>query len=278
MSTDTWQAGVSADWITTADWSGGVPSASTTASISGPGSFVVTLYESESVGALTLSAAGAEFYEAGTLALGGTLSLQAGTLALAYGAIDGGTLALAGGQFLSSGGTLSGVAVQGTLNLSQQQSSLVVTGGLSLSGAGGVGAGSIALTGGYATLQAVGSQTFDNATITIGASGSQPGGAGAATLGVSQAGGATSGATLTLGAGLWLRGAAGQGEVVVGSVSPLQGPGLPASLVNAGTITAGVAGEMLAIVGNGSFANQGTIGVSNGATLALATAGFSGIM
>ncbi len=275
MSTDTWQAGVSADWITTADWSGGVPSTSTTASISGPGSFVVTLYESESVGALTLSAAGAEFYEAGTLALGGTLALQAGTLALAYGAIDGGTLALAGGQFLSTGGTLSGVAVQGTLNLSQQQSSLVVTGGLSLSGVGGVGAGSIALTGGYATLQAVGSQTFDNATITIGASGYQPGGAGAATLGISQAGGAAAGATLTLGAGLWLRGVAGQGEVVVGSVSPLQGPGLPAALVNLGTITAATAGEMLSIVGNGSFANQGTIGVSNSATLELATAGFS---
>ncbi len=275
MSTDTWQAGTSADWITTADWSGGVPSASTTATIGGPGSFVVTLYEAESVGALNLSAAGAEFYEAGTLALGGMLALQAGTLALAYGAINGGTLALAGGQFLSTGGTLSGVAVQGTLNLSQQQSSLVVTGGLSLSGAGGVGAGSIALTGGYATLQAVGSQTFDNATITIGASGSQPGGAGAATLGITQAGGATAGATLTLGSGLWLRGVAGQGEVVVGSVSPLQGPGLPASLVNAGTITAGVAGEMLAVVGNGSFANQGTIGISNGATLELATAGFS---
>ena len=273
MTTDSWM-GVSADWSAAADWSGGVPSASSTATIGGPGSFLVTLFGTASAAALNLTAAGAEFYDAGVLNLGGVLSLQAGTLALAYGEIAGGTLALAGGQFLSTGGTLAGVAVQGTLSLSAPEASLFVTGGLSLAGAGGSGAGSIALTGGYASLDFVGSQTLNNAVVSIGASGALPGQAGAATLAVAAAGGATAAATLTLGAGLWLRGAAGQGQVVIGGAGNGGGGALPAALVNAGTITAGVAGEMLAITGAGAFTNQGTIGVSNGATLQIATGSF----
>ncbi len=274
MATDSW-SGVSADWNNAADWSGGAPSAATTATIAGPGSFLVTLYGTGSAAALAISAPGAEFYDAGLLNLGGLLSLQAGTLALAYGEIAGGTLALAGGQFLSTGGTLAGVAVQGTLDLSAAQSSLVVTGGLALSGLGGSGQGSIALTGGYASLDCVGSQTLANAIISFGASGSQPGQAGAATLAIASAGGATAGATLTLASNLWLRGGPGQGQIVVGNTGPLAGGALPALLVNAGTITAASQNETLSVAGSGAFINQGTIGISNGATLALATAAFS---
>ena len=273
MTTDSW-TGVSADWSNAADWSGGMPSATTTATIGGPGAFLVTLFGTGAAAALNLTAPGAEFYDAGLLTLGGVLSLQAGTLALAYGEIAGGTLALSGGQFLSNGGTLAGVAIQGTLSLAAPEESLFVTGGLSLAGAGGSGAGSIALTGGYASLDFIGSQTLNNAVVSLGASGALPGQGGAATLAVAAGAGSTSAATLTLGAGLWLRGVSGQGQVVVGGSGPT-GPGsLPGALVNAGTITAASAGETLTISGNGAFTNQGTIGVSNGATLQIATGSF----
>ena len=274
MSTDSW-TGASADWNNAANWSGGLPSASTTATIGGPGNFLVTLFGTGTAAALNLTAQGAEFYDAGLLNLGGVLNLATGTLALAYGEIAGGTLALNGGQFLSTGGTLAGVAVDGTLSLSTPEASLFVTGGLSLAGAGGSGAGSIALTGGYASLDFVGSQTLNNAVVSIGAGGALPGQAGAASLAVAAGGGATTAATLTLGAGLWLRGVAGQGQVLVGGAGPVGGGSLPAALVNAGTITAGAQGEMLAITGAGSFANTGTIAVSNGATLQIATGAFS---
>jgi hypothetical protein len=274
MSTDNWLQGASADWNTASDWSlGAAPSITTTATIAGTGAYVVTLFGTGAAAALNLTAPGAELYDAGVLTLGGTLALQAGTLALAYGAIDGGTLALSGGTFLANGGTLSGVSIQGTLALTTAQSSLAITGGLGLAGAGGSGAGSIALTGSYATLDLIGSQTLDHATIGIGATGGQAGQTGADTLGIVAAGVASSGATLTLGTGLWLRASGGAAQIVLGSIGP--GPGLPDALVNQGTITAATQGEVLTIAGHGGFTNQGTIGISNGATLAVAATGFS---
>ena len=274
MSTDNWLPGVSADWNTASDWSlGAAPSTTTTATIAGAGAYVVTLFGTGTAAALNLTAPGAELYDAGVLTLGGTLTLQTGTLALAYGAINGGTLALSGGTFMSNGGTLAGVAVQGTLALSAPQSSLAVTGGLTLAGVGGSGAGSLALTGSYATLDFIGSQTLDHATIGIGATGSQAGQTGADTLGIIATGGASTGATLTFGTGLWLRASGGAAQIVLGSVGP--GPGLPDALVNQGTITAATQGEVLTIAGHGGFSNQGTIGISNGATLAIAATSFT---
>jgi hypothetical protein len=275
LSTDNWAAGVSADWSNAADWSGGLPSSATTATIGGAGSFLVTLFGVGSVGSLAINAAGANFYDAGALSVAGTLALQAGTLTLAYGAMNGGTLAIQGGIFVSNRGTLNGVSVQGTLNLTAPEASLFVTGGLNLAGVGGSGAGSIALTGAYASLDFLGSQTLTNATISLGATGSQPGQSGEATLALAQASLASMAATLTLGASLWLRGVAGQGAITLGNTGPGAGPNLPCALVNQGTITAGSVGETLTISGNGAFTNQGTIGVSNGATLQVATGVFS---
>ncbi len=275
MTTDTWTAGVSADWSNAADWSGGVPSSTTTATIGGAGSFLVTLFGTGSVGSLAITAAGADFYDAGALSVAGTLALQAGTLTLAYGVINGGTLAMQGGTFVSNRGTLNRVSVQGTLNLTAPEASLFITGGLNLAGAGGSGAGSIALTGAYASLDFLGSQTLNNATISLGASGSQPGQFGEAILALAQSSLATTAATLTLGSTLWLRGVAGQGAITLGNTGPAAGPNLPCALVNQGTITAGSVGETLTISGNGVFTNQGTLGISNGATLQIATSAFS---
>ncbi len=280
MSIDTW-LGTSGDWSLATGWANGQPpSATDTALIAAPGSYLITLFGTAAVGGLTMAAPGAEFYDAGALAVSGTLALQSGTLALAYGAIDGGTLALSGGTFQTTGGTLDGVAVQGTLDLSAPSATLFVRDGMAMSGAGGSGAGSIALTGGYAALDFLGSQTLNNATISFGASGSVPGQAGAATLGITQAAGATTGATLTLGSTLWLRqaGSAGvSGVIAVGSTGAAPGATLPDELINQGTITAGVNGATLDISGSGTFVNGGTIAVSNGATLEIATAGFVGI-
>ena len=278
MSIDTW-LGASGDWNLTTDWANGAPpSATDTALIAAPGNYLVTLFGTAAVGGLTMAASGAEFYDAGALALSGTLALQSGTLALAYGAIDGGTLALSGGTFQTTGGTLDGVAVQGTLDLSAANSTLFVRDGMTLSGAGGSGAGSIALTGGYAALDFIGSQTLNNTTVSFGASSSAPGQAGATTLGIIHAAGATAGATLTLGSSFWLRqaGNAGvSGVIAVGSTGVSPGAALPDMLVNQGIITAGVSGATLDISGTGTFVNQGTLAVSNGATLEIATAGFA---
>jgi hypothetical protein len=273
VSTDSWKNGVFGDWNTGTDWSSGVPSSITAANIAGSADFVVTLMASGSAAAVALNAPGAEFYDAGALNLGGVFDLQAGTLALAYGALNGGTLALLGGTFLSTGGILNGVAVDGVLGLTNAESTLFVENGLSLAGTNGSGAGSIALTGAYASLDFVGSQTLASAQIGIGASGTQPGETGASTLDITHAAGATAGATLSLGGSIWIRDQGGQAQIVVGSLSPGLGTPLPDELSNAGTISTSGSGATLTIAGSGTLVNQGTIAVSNGALLTLATAG-----
>jgi len=279
VSIESWLAGNSGDWTLASDWSGGkAPGAADTAVIAAPGAYVVTLFGAAAVGGVTLNAAGAEFYDAGVLSLSGTFALQAGTLALAYGSINGGTLALQGGHFQTTGGTLDAVAVQGALDLSTAGATLFVRDGMAMSGAGGIGAGSIALTGAYAALDFLGSQTLNNATITLGGTGAVAGQAGAATLGIFHPGGAVTGATLTLGSTLWLRqsGYAGvSGIIAVGSAGVLGGATLPDALINQGTITAAIAGATLDVTGSGTFVNAGMIAVSNGATLEIATAGFA---
>ncbi len=278
MAVITWTPGASGDWTFAGGWGGGVlPGAGDTAVLAGTGSYVVTLFGAQSVGNLVLAGQGAEFYDAGALSLAGTFTLSAGTFALAYGTLRGGTLALAGGHLQSSGGTLDGTAVRGTLDMSAAQTTLFVRDGLAMSGAGGSGTGSISLTGGYSTLDFLGSQTLSNTVISLGATGTQPGQTGAAELGVSHDGSATSGATLTMASNVWLQqsGNAGlSGILAVGTIGAAPGPILPDLLINQGTITAGVAGGTLDVAGTGTFTNQGLISVSNGATLELATAGF----
>jgi fibronectin-binding autotransporter adhesin len=274
VSSSTWQGGVSGDWTNSSDWSSGSPTSGAVANITASGNYMVTLFSSAAAAGLVLDAAGAEFYDAGALNLTGTLALQAGTLALAYGAINGGTLAMQGGSLLATGGILNGVAVDGTLNMSTANETLFVQNGLKLAGTNGSGAGSIAVTGGYSSLDFIGSQALNNAIVALGAIGNQLGQTGAAAIDISHAGGATSGATLTIGASTWVRDLAGQAQLVADSISPVTGASLADSIVNQGTITVSGAGGTLGIVGNGSFINQGTLAASSGALLQIATAGF----
>jgi hypothetical protein len=272
VTTDSWQNGVSGDWSTGSCWSNGIPSSSSTVSIGGSNGFVVTLLGTGTAAAMTLNAPQAEFYDAGALTLSGVLALQAGTFALAWGTLASATIDMEGGTFLSTGGMLSGDTVDGVLALTTSQSTLFVENGLGLTGASGSGAGSIALTGAYSSLDFLGSQSLSNAQIAIGATGTQPGQTGDATLQITHEAGATAGATLSLGSGVWVRDS-GQGQIAVGSLSPAFGVALPDELVNAGTLSASNAGSTLTIAGSGTLVNQGTIAVSNGALLEVATAG-----
>jgi hypothetical protein len=267
MAAISW-TGVSGDWTQASDWTGGaVPGAADSVTIGGTGAYTLTLYSATPVGSVVMNAANALFYDAGPLTLGGLFSLQAGTFDLAYGSLIGGTLALAGGIFLAQGGLLNGVAVQGAVNLSQANATLLVQNGLAMSGLGGNGAGNIALTGNYANLTFLGTQTLANAVVTFGGSNGGP-----AVLGVADPYGASSGATLTLAANVWLREAGTQGQIITSSGAPSP---YASEVVNRGTITANSAGSTLTICGAGSFANQGTVSVSNGATLDIASAGFT---
>lgn len=273
MAQISWLSGVFGDWNTASFWStGAVPGSGDQVSIAASGTYDVTLFGQGAAASVAISAAGATFYVAGSLALGGTLSLQSGTLALAYGAINGGTLALAGGNFVADGGTLAGVAVQGVLGLQASQATLFVSGGLALSGAGGSGRGSIALTGAGASLGFVGSQTLAAATVDIG---SAPGQGGAASLEVVRPGGTQSGDTLTLGTSLWLRDLSGNGVLAIGPSGVGTLASLPVELLSKGTITVSGQASSLLVSGVGTFVNQGSLAVANGATLTLASGAFA---
>ncbi len=271
MASITWN-GTSGNWTTAADWVGGVaPGPGDNANFTGAGAYTVTLYGAAAVGGVVMDAANALLYDAGSLTLGGMFALEAGTFALAYGSLNGGTLALEGGTLAAEGGTLNGVAVQGTLALTGQNATLFVQDGLSMAGAGGSGAGSIQLTGSYAALNFLGSQMLANANVSFGATGAGNNQGGAATLQVAEAFGATAGATLTLARNVWVRETGTLGQLIVGGSLPTP---YTDAVINQGTLTDGVQGSTLMLGGAGDFINQGTIGLSNGATLDIAAGGF----
>ncbi len=193
----------------------------------------------------TVSNTGGTVFIDGTLSNTGSVlatgSAGLGTVALT-GLISGGTLS--GGEMLFQSGTVSGVTNEGTLDLSAASSRLTVNGaGITLTGTGGTGLGDVLLTGGNSYLLFTGTQTLDNATVSIG---------GTSGAGFLEATGA--GSTLTLGPNL--------------SLTHTGGARLYASagdtIVNTGTINAGLTSGTMFLLGGGSFTNQGTISVSNG--------------
>ena len=205
---------------------------------------------------------------AGTVVLAGTLANAGETLSLGTGAtlpalsltgtIDGGTIVDHTGLLsVGAGGTalLDGVFMQGTLNLSTAGAWLRVRDGFGASGG-------IALTGTGAVLAMQGDQTLDKMTVMLGAAGQ------AATLDVLHDGSLPGGSTLTLGPNLTVVQAGSRADI--GAAGDTAGDGI----TSYGTITAGVAGGLLALGGQ-NFTNHGTISVSNGDTLLLCAAGFS---
>ena len=198
----------------------------------------------------------------GTLGLFGTLT-NVGTLAIGAGAalpllalqpggeIAGGVVADTGHGLLAQGGTLAGVTYRGALALSQAGALAVVDGGLTLAAASGQGTGSLSVTGAGSTLLFGTGTSLDHASVSLG------GAATGAWLAVAP------GQTLTLGSQATVTQAGG-----VAGIGSAQ-----ASVVNDGRILAGYAGGTLSLAG--TFANAGTLAVSNGETLLLQTAALS---
>ena len=243
-----------------------MPNSSDSVTVSVAGKYTVTIAATASAYALTLDDEKAKIVDNAALSIGTTLAVTAGTFTLgATGSIIGGTISTgASGKFvLSSGGTLSGVTYDGTMDLSSTGQSLYINGGLGLAGATGSGAGTIDITGSGASLILQDSETLNNGVINLGFF------IGGATISLADSAGDAA-QTLTLGPSLHLVHGNGPASIVDD-----EGPNPGTTIINEGTITAGKEGSELSIgtcVGGGcigTFSNSGTIVASNGDTLAL---------
>lgn len=183
------------------------------------------------------------------------------------GTIRNGTIqSTVGGLAPSGSGTLDGVTLQGTLDMSATQASLSIVNGITLTGTGGSGPGVINLTGTGSVLNAKGAQTLDNGTINLGTSGN-----GTAILYASdlQGKGTT---VVTLGPNLVIQQA--------GTHAQLDGQDIGADgFINQGVINAGISGGSLILMQRlfnvaGKFTNAGAINISNSDSVEIGAATF----
>ena len=213
------------------------------------GRFTLAQMKALAVSGGTVCVGGALLDAGGTLTAGSGTALS--TLELTGGGtISSGILRDAGGGFVWSGGTLDGVTVRGTLDLSAWGSQVSAVGGITLQGANGTGAGAVNLTGLFSTLDVATGTTLDNAVIDI------ANGASLAAQGVV--------GTLTLGAHLTVQ--LRDGEFYTGAFVSAGGGN---ALVNLGTIVAGASGNVLALGDAASVTNCGLFSVAAGGSLDL---------
>ncbi|HEY1934216.1 MAG TPA: calcium-binding protein [Acetobacteraceae bacterium] len=249
-----------ADWTMPGDWDhGSVPGATDTAVIANPGGNTVTIAAAETV-AIGNVMLGADTLEiAGTLVPGGTLSINGGVVELtATGLIDGGTLADPNGNGVAfSGGTLMGVTYQGSLEVASTNALLVVASSLTVTDATGTMPGTVDLTGGGTTIEFVGNQVFDNATINL-----NSGDVSAPDSAIGIGGG--NGSTLTLGPNAVINSDAPSVQASIGSRGAAQ-----TALVNQGTIIADASGGSFVIDPADGFTNAGTLIAGTGDTLSI---------
>ncbi len=266
MAAISWKSGISGTWTAAADWSAGaVPSTSSDVTIAvapaaGSTAYTVTLASASRVDSVTLDQAAATLdVDNGTLTVGKAFAVEAGTLALnGSGEISGGTIKESGGTLVSQGGTLAGVTYDGTLEVGNFDS-LVVTGGITLEGAAGTGTGTMAITGAGSGVVFAGSQTLNNASITMGSfAGSLPSDYdNYIAVGTYDEAAAT---TLTLGPKLSITQVGTSVEVLAGTAEDKA----VNKVINEGTITAGYNGSAI----NSQFqvenlTNTGTILISH---------------
>lgn len=173
MTTYSWQGG-NGDWGDVSNWSGGVPDSPTdSAVLGGTGSYTATIAGNETftIDNLLLNDSGANLLIQGTLEVDGAFTIKTGALALS-GSLIGGALVFGGPnvQLTSNGGNLEDVQVRGTLKMSTVQGSdqLNIWGGVTFTGTGGTGPGSINIAGVGSFLAFHGSQTLTNAAVTLG--------------------------------------------------------------------------------------------------------------
>ncbi len=184
--------------------------------------------------------------------------------------IVGGTIVDKGAGLHFNYGVLSGVTYDGTVNLSAAGSRVFIADGFTANNLAGTGPGEIELTGEGSVINAAGGQTFDNATLDIGATGA------GAVLALESSTNANS--VLTLGSHFKIVQAG-----LVAIIKDNHGRALDA-IVNNGTIIAGFSGgtfEMMASGALGSlrhFTNNGSIVVSNGEVMDLQPTVFTNLV
>ncbi len=184
-----WKSGTTGDWSGAVNWDTGVaPAAADSVTIDAAGVYTVAISGADAARSLTVNAAGATVVDTGSLTLAGGLTMTAGQFDLnAGGSVSGGTLSATGGSFAWNGGTLFGDTYQGPLSLTAAGASLNIANGLTLTGAGGTGPGTLDLSGSATSINFLGTQTLDNVVVTDGNAGTGGGGTaidfGALTLG-----------------------------------------------------------------------------------------------
>ena len=237
---------------------------------SNPGTITATNSTVNLGGAFTTADVATFSDSGGTVNLTGTLNNAGTTLALNTttgswtllgGTILGGTLSESGGVELfttSSGGTLSGVTLAGNLDLASSDATVYVVGGLTLNNATVYLGNATGNT--YGNLCFEGTQTFaGTGTVLLGASGSN-------FLGISKGSSDSTVYSLTIGAGITIRGSSG----TIGEGSWYSYP--DDTIINQGTIAADGSGGLAngtVNINSLTFSNQGTLSASNGETLSL---------
>jgi len=308
---DSWKSAVSGNWTTAADWSTGVaPTSSNDATIAVAGTYTVTISSAVAAKSLTINDANATVADSsgGTLSIATTLAVTAGTFSLgSESEIVGGTISTGpSGTFSVQGGALSGVTYEGSLTLTGLGVALTLTNGTTLTGTGGTGGGALSLTGvddsvtmtgsvslagstGAGTLSLTGIidnvdvhgtltgvgviddnteqgslSLYDTRTLSTGTL--NIGGPGYAILELVDDTG--NGATLTLGSQYVVNQSGGPAAFYLINADD--------ELINQGTITASVGNGANFQLGNmGTIVNQGSIAVSNGASMTIGAASFT---
>jgi len=179
-----------------------------------------------------------------------TLNIQTGALAglsMAGGTIHGGTIQGGSSNLFtanSSSGTLDGVTLNGSLDITGNSATAYFSNGLTVNNTAGTSPGVINVTGSSAYLYSTGTQTLDNATVHLGGT-SGPG------FIYSQTG------TLTLGSNL---------QVLADGSSGSYGYIYGSNIVNNGSIAFSNGSASNYLTPN-TLTNNGVVSVSNGSTL-----------
>ena len=172
LFTAAWAMDQSGNWFTASNWDvGHAPSANDDVLIDTTAPTRVTYSGNGQIDRLTLNGTGVLSLNSGTLNVGSQI-IVAAPLVLSGATIKGGIIDDAGGLMRFNSGTLDGVEYHGTLDVRDESGNygnLTIRNGLQLFAADGVSPGSLTSSGTYySQIFFAGTQTFDNATITLG--------------------------------------------------------------------------------------------------------------